>query len=274
MRLCLSVVLVVFLCSATNGQSFLSGLVGILNRFNPFRAQQSSRPSTSSRPSSNIFRPRPTFQQPSRPESFRSQPVSAPPQFQSFRSPSNPIQSAPAVQLNPNPPQVQSFSSPLQIQNAPSQSVRQNSISAPSPTRGGNHVFQGRTFLLSWKEGQNHFSWNQARSYCSSRGMRIVSLDNPATRDHFLELIRSEGVDFMWTGGRISADKRTLTWENGRRESISRGSHPWSFTGLRGPQPDGQGTENCLAILNNLYNDGVKYHDVGCSHDKPTVCEA
>merc|ERR1739842_267072 len=32
--------------------------------------------------------------------------------------------------------------------------------------------------------------------------------------------------------------------------------------------------EDCLAILNNFYNDGVKFHDVGCSHTKPTVCEA
>ena len=68
-------------------------------------------------------------------------------------------------------------------------------------------------------------------------------------------------------------DKRTLIWENGRREGISRGRHPWSFGGSRGPQPDGQGSEDCLAILNNVYNDGVKFHDVGCSHRKPTVCE-
>ena len=64
-----------------------------------------------------------------------------------------------------------------------------------------------------------------------------------------------------------------MIWENGRREGISRGRHPWSFGGSRGPQPDGQGSEDCLAILNNVYNDGVKFHDVGCSHRKPTVCE-
>ena len=69
-------------------------------------------------------------------------------------------------------------------------------------------------------------------------------------------------------------DKRTLTWENGRREGISRGRFPWSTGGSRGPQPDGgPGSENCLAILNNVYNDRVKFHDVGCSHTKPTVCE-
>ena len=27
-----------------------------------------------------------------------------------------------------------------------------------------------------------------------------------------------------------------------------------SFTGSRGAQPDGQGSEDCLAVLNNFYN--------------------
>ena len=48
--------------------------------------------------------------------------------------------------------------------------------------------------------------------------------------------------------------QRSLTWENGRSEGISKGRHPWSFTGSRGAQPDGQGSEHCLAILNNFYN--------------------
>eukprot|EP00090_Calanus_glacialis_P006424 TRINITY_DN15006_c0_g2_i1.p1 TRINITY_DN15006_c0_g2~~TRINITY_DN15006_c0_g2_i1.p1 ORF type:complete len:272 (+),score=47.87 TRINITY_DN15006_c0_g2_i1:82-897(+) len=262
---------VVSLASFAHGQNFFSGLFNIFNRFNPFRPQQSSRPSPVFRPS-NIFRPRPTFQQPVRTvasvqepqpvrqqltpsqpfESVRSQPAPAP-QFQSFQAPSSPtqtFQNNPIQPSRPNPPQVAV------------QSGR------------GNHIFQGRSYLLSWKEGQNEFSWSQARNYCSRKGMRIVSLDSSAKKEHFLQLVASEGVTFMWAGGRISSDKRTLTWENGRRETIARGSHPWSFTGLRGPQPDGQGSEDCLAILNNLYNDGVKFHDVGCSHTKPTVCEA
>ena len=32
---------------------------------------------------------------------------------------------------------------------------------------------------------------------------------------------------------------------------VTRGQHPWSFTGRTGPQPDGG--ESCLAILNNVY---------------------
>ena len=61
-------------------------------------------------------------------------------------------------------------------------------------------------------------------------------------------------MDFIWTGGRLSGDKQRLSWANGVVESVVRGRHPWSHTGLRGPQPDGRGSEHCLAILNNLYN--------------------
>ena len=74
---------------------------------------------------------------------------------------------------------------------------------------------------------------------------------------------------FFWAGGKIS--RNTLFWENGRSERISRGRYPWSDKGFQGPQPEGNG--NCLAILNNLYNDRVKFHDVTCHHEKPTICE-
>jgi len=40
------------------------------------------------------------------------------------------------------------------------------------------------------------------------------------------------------------------------------------------PQPDNrEGDEFCLAVLNNFYNDGVRFHDVSCHHTKPTICE-
>ena len=31
--------------------------------------------------------------------------------------------------------------------------------------------------------------------------------------------------------------------------------------------------EACLAVLNNFYGDGIKWHDVACHHEKPIVCE-
>lgn len=71
------------------------------------------------------------------------------------------------------------------------------------------------------------------------------------------------------------SDGGTLQWENGRSERINRGDDRaggfWSSGGRSGPQPETGG--ECLAILNNVYNDGIKWHDVACSHTKPTICE-
>ena len=41
----------------------------------------------------------------------------------------------------------------------------------------------------------------------------------------------------------------------------------------RRPQPDNRvGNEFCVAILNNFYGDGIKFHDVACHHTKPALC--
>lgn len=54
----------------------------------------------------------------------------------------------------------------------------------------------------------------------------------------------------------------------------------WLGTGhKRIPQPDNaeydinRTPEACLAVLNNVYNDGIWWHDVACYHEKPVVCE-
>lgn len=56
--------------------------------------------------------------------------------------------------------------------------------------------------------------------------------------------------------------------------------NPWSKTGhKRVKQPDNaefdiNGTsESCLSVLNNVYDDGINWHDVACYHEKPFVCE-
>ena len=158
-----------------------------------------------------------------------------------------------------------------------------------SPGRG-NYNFEGERYLLTWREGNLGFSWPQARDYCRENGMRIISLDSPIKREHFFRLLRSENVNFFWAGGRLTPDKEFLTWVNGAGQGINRGFHPWSSQGLRGPQPDGLGAEDCLAVQNNFFSvrpvlclcviltcvvqDGVKFHDIGCGDPKPTVCEA
>jgi len=135
----------------------------------------------------------------------------------------------------------------------------------------GNYQWQGKSYLLTWRNHRNNFDWNGGRQYCQSKGMNMISLDSKEKSEHFLRLVAQDRAPYFWAGGKVSRDSRTLSWENGKSEPVARGQHPWSFTGRTGPQPDGG--EVCLAILNSVYRDGVKYHDVACHHRKPVVCE-
>jgi len=264
------VILLVFaaLCSGVIGQGFFSGLMNAVNRFNPFRPSRRPRPSTNNqRPFSS--NPRPSQSSFSSPPSPSFNPANNPP-APSFSSSSSSSSSF----NNPPPPSSSSFSS-RPVSSPPSSNQISNFGSSSSGGSGrGNHRWNGGDYLLSWLEGQNSLSFSQARSYCAGRGMRMLSMDNSAKVEHFLNQVKVDNTAYFWAGGRLSSDKRTLTWENGRSESIRKGQHPWSFTGSRGAQPDGSGSEDCLAVLNNFYNDGSKFHDVTCDHTKPTVCEA
>ena len=243
MRLWLLSIVVLSLVSSSQSQTtFLDGIVNFFNRLNPFRSQQSSRPSSSSSP---VFRPRPAVSETGTTPAGTSQPLTTLGDAVTFTVPSG--QTFQFGQLNIEP------------------------IATPGR---GNHNFQGQRYLLTWREGNERFTWDQARDYCSSNGMRIVSLENPLKRAEVLRLVGAEGVSGIWLGGKITPDKLFLDWENGAVESIRAGVHPWSRQGRDGrPQPDGLGAENCLAVLNNFYQDGIKYHDVSCHHKKPTICE-
>jgi len=100
---------------------------------------------------------------------------------------------------------------------------------------------------------------------------------------------------YIWTGGRKcnfrGCDRPDLqpTIVNGWFWAARRSRVPakdkcdyceWSPTGgSRRPQPDnregreGGEDEGCIAVLNNFYSDGIKWHDVACTHKKPIICE-
>merc|ERR1712025_467427 len=153
---------------------------------------------------------------------------------------------------------------------APATQRTPKAISSGEPKKG-NYEWEGKRYLLTWRSGRNNFDWESGRTHCEGEGMRLISLDSKDKTDHFFNLVSGDRAPYFWSGGKVSRDSRSLNWLNGVSEPVSRGQHPWSFTGRTGPQPDGG--EFCLAILNNFYRDGVKYHDVACHHRKPVVCE-
>lgn len=102
-------------------------------------------------------------------------------------------------------------------------------------------------------------------------------------------------IPYLWTSGRLcesgncSLDGRTEKWKwQGSKKPIPAGPEtpenwsrrPWSYTGhFKKIQPDNAefplngNTEDCLALLYNVYKDGLKWHDVACYHPKAIVCE-
>merc|ERR1711881_155290 len=170
----------------------------------------------------------------------------------------------------------QGFHQPAPPAPAPSQALRSGRIIVEESGAGGaqnkgNYQFDGKNYLLTWRTGRNNFDWTRGVQYCKSQGMDLISLDTEEKVEHFLGLVVKERAPYFWTGGQVSPDNKKLSWQNGETEAINKGKHPWSFTGRTGPQPDGG--ERCLAVLNNTYRDGAKYHDVACHHMKPVICE-
>lgn len=102
-------------------------------------------------------------------------------------------------------------------------------------------------------------------------------------------------IPYLWTSGRLCAsgkcqiEDRVTTWKwLGSQKAIPAGPEipnswsrrPWSPTGhFKRIQPDNAeyplngNTEDCLALLYNVYKDGIKWHDVACYHPKSIVCE-
>lgn len=177
------------------------------------------------------------------------------------------------TQLNQSP-SMSSFPTVPNSRPAAPAAARAPKALPATPSRAqpkGNHQFQGKSYLLTWRMGRNNFDWTGGVRFCQSQGMQLVSLDNKEKTEHFLRLLTTDRAPYFWSGGQVSRDSRSLSWPSGKTEPIARGQHPWSFTGRTGPQPDGG--ERCLAILNNTYRDGVKFHDVACHHRKPVICE-
>ena len=132
-------------------------------------------------------------------------------------------------------------------------------------------------YVVTWKIGCTTFEQHEAKEYCNSMGMEPVSLDTPAKQNEFNRLIAQDAQRFFWTGGIVDHANQVVGWSNPASNTIRfSDSLHWSHTGGAGrAQPDNrEGDETCLAVLNNFYNDGVKFHDVSCHHRKPIICEA
>ena len=68
------------------------------------------------------------------------------------------------------------------------------------------------------------WSWEGARNYCTSNGMRASSLDTQAKVRTAYNLVRP--LKYFWTGGSVNHGRRTVSWPNGATSTPD-----WSPTG-------------------------------------------
>ncbi|XP_011871858.1 PREDICTED: L-selectin [Vollenhovia emeryi] len=158
--------------------------------------------------------------------------------------------------------------------------------------------FNGKGYYFSWADQRTagqEVDWLSGRNFCRQRCMDLVSLETSAENEFIKSRIVQNKVKYIWTSGRMcdfaGCDRPDLQppringwfWTAELQKlapTTERSQNDWSESGGIGvPQPDnreaiqGGAPENCIAVLNQFYNDGVNWHDVACHHKKPWVCE-
>jgi len=145
-------------------------------------------------------------------------------------------------------------------------------------------------------------NWLEARNACRLRCMDAISIETAAENDWVKNFIQQRNLDYIWTSGRLcdfagcevrqdlqpvningwfwSALNKKIPPTNSTHPIKDWPYRPWSNTGhYKKPQPDNaeftinKTPESCLGVLNNLYEDGIQWHDIACYHPKPYICE-
>ncbi|XP_045106158.1 uncharacterized protein LOC123501404 isoform X1 [Portunus trituberculatus] len=189
------------------------------------------------------------------------------------------VGSVPSV-VSPVLPSPAPAFSPLLPLPAPAVSpVREGPLRCSYPLGSVVHeTLNGREYHLSWcSQPGRTFSYQQAESYCRSintdghpLGFHAVSLETRVEDSFITSIIRHYEVPYIWTSG-YKVGPYSWKWQSCVASQYSR----WSFTGRFGRrQPDNADmNEDCLAILNNFYGDGIIWHDIDCSLEKYVICE-
>ncbi|KDR21328.1 hypothetical protein L798_03961 [Zootermopsis nevadensis] len=180
-------------------------------------------------------------------------------------------------------------------------------LSLPVPAkcsqRPKEFFYRGHNYFFSGNHPQyrnSRLDWLDARNICREYCMDLVSMEGQEENNIVFRLIQQGDVPYIWTSGRLCdfkgcENRRDLEpksvygwfWSATRQKMAPTnqvpngfGFNPWSQTGHKKvQQPDNaefdiNGTnESCLAVLNNVYGDGIAWHDVACYHEKPFICE-
>ncbi|TGZ38132.1 Uncharacterized protein DBV15_09993 [Temnothorax longispinosus] len=167
----------------------------------------------------------------------------------------------------------------------------QRRLALPDPRSCANRVRHstyrdGRgvvhSYFFSWEHQPTRnleVDWLDARNICRRHCMDAVSLETPQENEFIKQRIARDTFGRRAVSATSTAatdpifSPRTLTDGSGPVLAPRSDRRP-SVTPETGATLEDMGNdESCLSILNNFYNDGIKWHDVACHHVKPFVCE-
>jgi hypothetical protein len=130
--------------------------------------------------------------------------------------------------------------------------------------------------------------------------MDMVSFETKAEETFVHNLMKSSGIKDVHSSGRLcdgeveGCDQPRFQplhingwfWASSLKmmpptnQVSNRFYNNWSTTGPTGRRqpdgtlkPNGWGNEACMALLDNKYNDGLKWHDEPCNNRRVLVCE-
>ena len=81
---------------------------------------------------------------------------------------------------------------------------------APAPSKNCNPrvtnvEFEGKHYFVQWKNRfATKYTWDGAKNSCARIGMKMISMDNPAKREFFLNMLERDHYEYFWAGGKIN----------------------------------------------------------------------
>merc|ERR1719220_1633136 len=125
--------------------------------------------------------------------------------------------------------------------------------------------------------------WLDGRNICREYCMDLVSLETPTENELIEKFLVDNDLPYIWTSGRL-CNFKGCDREDLQPPTVNGWFWPGSgdktqFVSHNVSQPDNAefdingSVEACMGLLNDIYSDGVKWHDIACYHTKPFICE-
>eukprot|EP01083_Nonionella_stella_P278872 948422_1 len=133
--------------------------------------------------------------------------------------------------------------------------------------------------MMLINEASFHFintlmDWDDASSHCLSVGMSLVSIHDATEFAQVQAIAQTTNPEFVWIGLRDILSDNTWTWSDGTPldygNDTSGGVAPWGMTW--GPQPDGEGEQDCGTMYRPDSALAYGWHDHFCTERFPFIC--